>query len=168
MNEAKTEIKAIIAKALAAAKGDWEKAAQIAAEKIAKKRTLKDAIFAECVQGHVWYLIREASRHKRTDFFNGRSAPTEDRKSFEAAAAAIALQHWYEMPLPGGTLLGDATAEDLRAAFDFWTVQAQTNASRAAWVSKILAKVPAGRVVRDVLSEKQIAALSAGLLREAA
>lgn len=169
MSEAeKTTVKTLVEEALRKAKGDWGKALDLSRAEVMRRKNIQQAILLEALDGHLWYEIRQAAIRTRQNFFNGQIPPKEDSGAFEKAAAQIAKEHWYQFPLPGGTLLGEATKDDLIAAHDLWQAMAEANARRAAWVSKLIPKVPAGKRVRDVLSEKKIAALSMGAFEVAA
>ena len=60
-----------------------------------------------------------------------------------------------DFPLPGGKRLGEATADEVRTAAEFYSKQAGNMAHKARWLSMIAARVK-DKTVKDALTEKKL------------
>lgn len=91
----------------------------------------------------------------RRVIWNRPSAP-DQRVVQLAMANSMTL---YDMPLPSGLRLGEATIEDLRAASELWRGRARDMESKAIFMDRIAAKMKAGQKVRKAWKLPDLEAL---------
>jgi hypothetical protein len=73
------------------------------------------------------------------------------------ALAQVNAATLYDFPLPGGKRLGDATAEEIAEAAQFYLKQANDMAWKSRWLSAVAAKIPKGKIARKALTVAALA-----------
>jgi hypothetical protein len=87
------------------------------------------------------------------------SAQTAKDKSRAKALAAVVKLTILDLPLSDGTLLREATVDQIRASAARWRAQGETMLHRAKFLELVAAVVPVGKTAGAVLTDARAAAL---------
>lgn len=98
-------------------------------------------------------VTRVLSDQRRVTFDSAAAARANKARSVGLAQAIKSTL--LSTPLSDGTLLKDATKNEIVETADRWQKQATTQAHRARWLLAVADAIPAGRRCGDVLSEEK-------------
>lgn len=129
--------------ALERADGNWERALVVLRTIVVEDRQIYERLIDPLIDDGLWTAIRKAANQERqsitsavralnpppagrSDAILSRPAPNPDRGL--AGLDAMAERTLYDLPMPGGKRLGEATPADILAAIDFYRAQVRGNA----------------------------------------
>jgi len=107
-----------------------------------------------------WEELRFYTHQIRHQTLNGNGGPAPD-KLRDHLKRSITRQ-WFELPLPTGVKLGNATDEDIRENIAFYEKQASQMRGRAKFLRAILARMRPGKTVAKSFTEKQMETIASG------
>lgn len=141
---------------------DMRAAAVLLRQRMDEDQALRDALLEPMIDRAIWCAMRHCVQAIRRDFGQASAPLRSVNPDNTIGIKAVAKRSWYDYPLPGGILLGDARAIDLSAAINEHDRNARTNAAKAKWLRVVVDRVrPHGdKRVRDVISEAALAKIA--------
>jgi hypothetical protein len=141
---------------------DVEKTKAFVLARLKNDKVLFEALIDKAIR----YSIAEKTMHAARDeqraivHSTPRRLPriAENYKTVNAVKDAMS-RCWLEFRLWGGSKLGDADRKELEQSAGNYATQSSDMSKKARWLFSIAAKLPEGKIVRDVLSEEQVSAL---------
>ncbi len=135
-------------------KGGSEAVASVAAvNSLLNDTDTRDKYLDAAIEYAVWHAIRRIRRDVRTKAWTQAAAP-DNTDGLHQLAQRNSLS-LLDFPLPGGLLMGDAVAEDLKTAHKYYVTQAGSYVRNAKWMKKILDAVGT-KTVRDALTHEKL------------
>jgi hypothetical protein len=145
-----------------AAAGDVKRAARIMQRRVTVDKALLTALSEEFIRIVCEVTTRGVLRHRRRVVW---LPPNYDKGGKGARVTALAAgNRLIYFPLPGGKVLADASAAEVRAAAAFYTLQARDMGWKARWLRAVAQRVPEGKTVKEALTEKALTKLKAEAL----
>jgi hypothetical protein len=102
--------------------------------------------------------VTSAIIYQRSQAFSGSAGAARNKANAKIFAGVVASA-LLEVPMSNGTLLKNATLDEINETADRWEAQALTMSHRSRWLRAIAEKLPPGKRCGDVLTEKQAKAL---------
>lgn len=144
-----------------AAQGDVKRAARIMERKVRAERALLSSLLEEFIRMTCTDAVAHVLRGSRRAIWNtpDQMPPNYDaggrgdRIKYLAASNRMMLMQFQ---LPGGKILGDATAPEVREAASFYGKQAKDMGHKSRWLELIAANVKKNKTVRESLDESKL------------
>lgn len=143
-----------------AASGDLKIALRRMSNQLLNDDTLFEALVVPLITAACDYELRTVQRIKRDATWHTRLPPNYSPNGNGHRVKNLADSNLLMMfPLPKGPILGKATKDDLLENVKFYMTQGTDMVQKGQWLSLIADKVPKGKTVAKVLTEKQLAQL---------
>lgn len=144
-------------KALTKANGDVRKATDILEHAVRSDRKLRDLLTDPLISSACYDAVRRVCHAERRAVWK---APIEKlvkgRLTGSARVVKLAAGNLLMFSLPDGLKLGEATREDITEAANFYSKQAGDMAHKSRWLQLIAQSLPAGKKVREVLTDRRL------------
>lgn len=148
---AKPETVGDIAKRLMAEHDDVRAATEDMVDLVQSDTALYRELMDPLVRTACYSAITAACRRERKTIWTARNY---DKAGNGGRVETLARATILLMPLPGGKLLKDATADDLREAADRYQRQADDMAAKARFFDRVAAACPRGKVGKHLTEEQ--------------
>ena len=136
--------------------GDWKSAVASVQDDLDAHPELWAALAAKQVKALVASVVQQAAHRRRRSYFKG-AAPKDDRLG---ALAKIAVQNWYNCPLPTSVRLGDAKLSDLRENQAIYIQMVESNQARFDWLEMLVKELKPGKSISESISNERIDVIS--------
>jgi hypothetical protein len=154
-NQNAIDVPALAARELAANTGDVAGAAKAMETKARANPALWMALTDSLLPQACYDAIRAQCRKERRTIWTAPNY-TPGGNGGRVVKHALGL---LDFPLPGGKRLRDATADEVRAAAQFYHAQAATMARQGRWLDLVAAQVAPNCTVGQVLDETKLGQL---------
>jgi len=145
--------------ALQNANGDVHAAARILEKQVRSSRALRDELTEPLIASACLSAVSLQHRAARSRIWNGGRAPaTAETQTTDHAnrVRLLAFGTLMMFPLADGTSLGDATRAQVQSCAEMYRTKADDMDVKARWLGLVAQSVPAGKLVKDVLSEARL------------
>ena len=146
--------RAAIERIVREARYDYDAATETLIDALRADESLREYVVAEGAR----YLVRNVAGSMRggsTDASEVDVAPVASGRAFHRHHAAIRT-FLDDHTLPGGIPIGDARAEDLKRAIEYYGSQEAGMRKQRKFLEAVGKKLPAGKRVREVFSDAQL------------
>lgn len=150
-----SKIAVLAADCIKRADGNAQQATTYLIAEVSKSNALFRELMSPLLKTAAAELIGSQIRQTRNLTWDRKEA-AERGKSLALALVHGTVRSLLDFPLPGGKRLGDATAEEIATAAEFYRKQAEDMADKAAWLRLIAARVPANMVARQALTDADL------------